>query len=96
MGDLGRTSILGQKQLRGKTVKSRHGRQYKKGLSCAQQGQGRRTEEGGRKTWRDKTREKQVRKGVKDKRENRKLRKEKGTRKEKQRVSKSVMVGMNQ
>ena len=43
-----------------------------------------------------KTQETQVRKGVKDKRENRKLRKEKGIRKEKQRVSKSVMVGMDQ
>ena len=50
----------------------------------------------GKENRRDKTREKQVRKGVKDKRENRKLRKEKGIRKEKQRVSKSVMVGMDQ
>ena len=45
---------------------------------------------------RDKTKEKQVRKGVKDKRENRKLRKEKGIKKKKHRVSKSVMVGMDQ
>ena len=35
VGGLGRIPISGQKQLRGKTVKTRHDRQYKKGLSCA-------------------------------------------------------------
>ena len=43
-----------------------------------------------------KTREKEVRKGVKDKRKKKKLRKEKGIKKEKQKVSKSVIVGMYQ
>ena len=38
-GGLGRTPIPGQKQLRGKTVKTRHSKQYKKGLSHAQWGQ---------------------------------------------------------
>ena len=33
---LGMTPIPGQKQLRGKTVKTRHGMQYKKGFSYAQ------------------------------------------------------------
>ena len=49
-GGLGRTPIPGQKQLKGKTVKTRHSKQYKKGLSHAQWGQRRRIEEGGRKT----------------------------------------------
>ena len=44
---------------------------------------------------RDITREKLGRKGVKDKRENRKLKKEKGIKKEKQRLRKSVIVGMD-
>ena len=50
----------------------------------------------GKENTRNITREKPGRKGVKDKRENKKLRKEKGIRKEKQRVSKSVMVGIDQ
>jgi len=33
---LGRTPIPGQKQLMGKIIKTRHDRQYKKGLNCAQ------------------------------------------------------------
>ena len=72
------TLIPGQKQLRGKTVKTRHGMQYKKGFSYAQQRQ--RREENrrrGKENKIDKAREKQVRKRVKDKRENRKLRNEK-------------------
>ena len=36
VGGLGRTPILGQKQLRDETVKTCHGRQYKKDLSYAQ------------------------------------------------------------
>ena len=36
VGGLGRTLILGQKQLRGKIVKTRHDRQYIRSLSCAQ------------------------------------------------------------
>ena len=36
MGGLGRTPIPGQKWLRGKIVKPCHGKQYKRGLSCAQ------------------------------------------------------------
>ena len=36
MGGLGRTPIPGQKQLRGKIVKTRHDKQYKKGPSRAQ------------------------------------------------------------
>ena len=37
VGGLGKTPVLGQRQLRGKTVKkTRHSRQYKKGLSRAQ------------------------------------------------------------
>ena len=35
MGGLGRTPIPGQKWLRGKIVKTCHGKQYKRGLSCA-------------------------------------------------------------
>ena len=38
VGDLRRIPISGQKRLRGKTVKTRHGRQYKMGLSRAQGG----------------------------------------------------------
>ena len=35
---IGRTPTPGQKQLKGKTVKTRHGRQYKRGLNYAQWG----------------------------------------------------------
>ena len=35
MDGLGRTPIPGQKWLRGKIVKTCHGKQYKRGLSCA-------------------------------------------------------------
>ena len=100
MGGLGRTPILRQKQLKDKTVKNYHGRQYKKGLFYAQwnnKNKGSMEENEGKEEKNTrKIRGKQVRKGVKDKRKNKKLRKEKGIRKEKQRVSKSVMVGMDQ
>ena len=38
VGGLGKTPMLGQKRLRGKIVKTRHGKRYKKGLSHAQWG----------------------------------------------------------
>ena len=72
MDGLGRTPIPGQKLIRGKIVKTCHGRQYKRSLSCTRRGV---TEQGRNKG------EKEVRKGGKDRRENRILRKEKGIRK---------------
>ena len=96
VGGLGRTPILRQKQLRGKTVKTRHAGSIKRALAVHSRNNGRgEQKKGGRKT-RGYNKRKKVRKWVKDNRENKKLRKEKGIRKEKQRVSKSVIVGMDQ
>ena len=91
MDGLGRTPIPGQKLLRGKIVKTCHDRQYKRGLSHAQEKQQPRG--GGRRNKRE-YREKEAKKGVKDRTEN--LENKKELERKIERVSKSVIVGMHQ